>query len=97
MLKGFFRRLSDSSFKVDSSGRSIFYPWGIFGKGYVLPSKEYEEKVRSFITKYHAFNLIFIIVVWAFLGLWIVFILGAAFIIFIGRFQSIRFAKGLEQ
>ena len=93
---GFFRRLTDSSFKVDSAGRSIFYPWGIFGKGYVLPDKEYEEKIRSFLTKCYAFNLITIMVLGAFLGLWSVLFWMVPFVVLIVQIQSIRFKEGLQ-
>jgi len=94
---GFFRRLTDSSFKTDSDGKTIFYPWGVFGKGYVLPSKEYEEKIRSFLTKYYAFGLIAIIVIGAFLGLWFVLLFMVPFLFLIGQVRSIRFAKSLQR
>lgn len=94
---GFFRRLTDSSFKVDAAGRSIFYPWGIFGRGYVLPNKEYEEKIRSFLTKCYAFSLIVIIVIGAFLGLWSILFWMVPFGFLIVQIQSIRFKKGLQR
>lgn len=44
---GYFDGMTDGNFKTDSKGRKVFYPWGIIGKGYVLPNKETEERVRT--------------------------------------------------
>jgi hypothetical protein len=41
---GYFDGLTDASFKTDERGNTIFYPWGILGKGYILP----EDKKDSF-------------------------------------------------
>lgn len=41
---GFFKRLTDSSFKVNGQGNTLFYPWGILGRGYILPDIETEKK-----------------------------------------------------
>jgi hypothetical protein len=48
---GYFDGLTDSSFKRDEKGHTIFYPWGILGKGYILP----EDKKESFRTKIKRF------------------------------------------
>jgi uncharacterized membrane protein HdeD (DUF308 family) len=50
---GYFDGLVDSSFKKDSSGRRIYYAWGIFGKGRVLEDARTEEKLRAFLKKYY--------------------------------------------
>ncbi len=34
---GYFDGLTDVLFKKDEKGNTIFYPWGILGKGYVIP------------------------------------------------------------
>lgn len=50
---GYFEGLADASFKTDVRGRHIFYPWGILGKGYVLPDPEtYRAQRRFFIKMY---------------------------------------------
>ena len=33
-------------FKTDRGGRSVFFPWGFWGSGYVLTSPEVAERVR---------------------------------------------------
>ncbi len=34
---GYFDGLTNTSFKTDEKGNTIFYPWGVLGKGYILP------------------------------------------------------------
>jgi hypothetical protein len=48
---GYFRGLAEASFKDSIDGHKLFYPWGIFGKGYVLPSPAHYEKLRDFLTR----------------------------------------------
>jgi hypothetical protein len=78
---GYFDGLTDASFKTDEKGNTIFYPWGILGKGYILP----EDKKESFRTKIKRFLqislplaiLITILKLWALLLIILpVFILG---------------------
>jgi hypothetical protein len=33
----YFNGLTDATFKTDAKGNTIFYPFWIFGKGYILP------------------------------------------------------------
>lgn len=94
---GYFKRLSDSSFKTDSHGNTIFYPWGIIGKGYVLPDKKTEDKIRKFVIWYHFTGLIVILVTGAFLGLWIVSLLFLPIAVLVWCVQSKRFIMGLPQ
>lgn len=46
---GYFEGISNLYFKSDSGGKQVFYPWGVFGKGYVLPDAAAEGKLRRFI------------------------------------------------
>jgi hypothetical protein len=32
---GYFDALTSSSFKKDESGKTVFYPWGVLGKGHI--------------------------------------------------------------
>jgi len=47
---GYFQGLTNASFKKNSEGNSTFYPWGIFGRGLVIPDGHTEKRLRSFIT-----------------------------------------------
>jgi hypothetical protein len=44
---GFFESLPSSSFKIDADGRRLFYPFGLFGAGDVVPSPEEYERLRE--------------------------------------------------
>lgn len=46
---GYFDGLAASSFKTNEAGQVIFYPWGKMGKGYTLPTKEKEARIRKFV------------------------------------------------
>jgi len=49
----FFEALVDNSFKRDDSGRTLYYPWGPLGRGFIVESEETIERVRN-ILKYIA-------------------------------------------
>ncbi len=94
---GYFRRLSDALFKIDRHGNTIFYPWGIIGKGYMLPDRQTEDKIRRFVIWYHFTGLAIILIVGAFLGHWIVcllLVLPAAIILW--SLIAKRFVKGFQ-
>ncbi len=48
---GYFDGLADAVFKKNAAGQTVYYPWGIFGKGYVIESEEQKERIRSFMKK----------------------------------------------
>ena len=65
---GYFDGLTDGSFKTDSEGRHVYFPWGVMGKGYVLPNEEKKEEIRSFLKRYYQVGLILIIGAQIFVG-----------------------------
>ena len=50
---GYFEGLTNGNFKKDRDGNTIFFPWGILGKGRVLPDEQTEKKVRTFVSRYY--------------------------------------------
>lgn len=54
---GYFEGLADATFKKDSSGNSVFYPWGVLGKGRVLPDEPTKTKLRTFVIRYYQIML----------------------------------------
>ena len=50
----------DISFKVDEKGRTIFYPWGIFGKGYILPDNK-KDIIRKKLKR--SYQVVFTLVI----------------------------------
>lgn len=43
--RGFFVAWSEGLFKVDAQGRQLFFPWGVLGRGYVVPSGPERERL----------------------------------------------------
>ena len=74
---GYFDGLTDGIFKTDSEGRFLFYPWGVLGKGYVLPDDSKKQEVRQFVSLWYKVSLPAIIVV----GMLIVSIIMVVFVI----------------
>jgi hypothetical protein len=50
---GYFEGLADASFKEDGNGNNVFYPWGVLGKGRVLPDEATKIKLRIFVIRYY--------------------------------------------
>jgi drug/metabolite transporter (DMT)-like permease len=74
---GYFDALAASNFKTTPDGRRLFYPWGIWGRGYLIPSDEHYERLLGRIKTYTMVSLVLVIAMVVVLkGLWAV--LGAA-------------------
>ena len=54
---GYFDGLTASCFKFGEDGRTIFFPYGIFGKGYTVPNDSKENELRNFMKKYYVVTL----------------------------------------
>jgi len=68
---GYFDGLTNGSFKKDKNGNSVFFPWGVLGKGRVLPDESTEMKVRGFVHRYYQVTLPIVIGVGVIFGwLW---------------------------
>lgn len=44
---GSFDELAQKQFKKDAAGNDVYFPWGILGKGYVVPSRAHAEKLQN--------------------------------------------------
>jgi hypothetical protein len=49
---GYFDGVTEASFKKNKEGQTLYYPWGIFGKGYLITDAAKESQLRNF-TKYN--------------------------------------------
>lgn len=58
---GYFEGLINASFKEDKNSQIVFYPRGISGKGYTLPNKGIEVRIRAFLSRYYKISLPLII------------------------------------
>jgi hypothetical protein len=56
----FFNQIINSSFKKDSNGRTVYFPFGIFGMGYIVSSENEKHKIEYFIKRilFISFSLI---------------------------------------
>lgn len=92
----YFSRLTDMSFRTDSEGRIVFFPWGYFGKGYILRDKSQEMKIRKSITTGNIIGLSLVFIIGVILKLWLVGLLLLPFVIVIWSLLVKGFTKGLE-
>ncbi len=60
---GYFDALTSSSFKTTEDGQQLFFPWGILGRGYNIPSEQEFERLRRQIKAYMVVSLPLIIAV----------------------------------
>jgi len=65
---GYFEGLTNGNFKKGQDGNTIFFPWGVLGRGRVLPDAPTEKKVRAFVSRYYKVSLPTIIGVGVFAG-----------------------------
>ena len=56
-IMSYFDGLSDGLCKTDKDGNLIFYPWGILGKGYILPDEHRKKRIKRFKSFYHKISL----------------------------------------
>ena len=50
---GYFDGLTAAAFKQDAQGRDLFFIWGKFGKGRVVPTEADGVSVRSYLKNYY--------------------------------------------
>jgi hypothetical protein len=49
---GYFDALTSSSFKTKDDGQQLFFPWGILGCGYAIPSETEFDRLRRTVKAY---------------------------------------------
>ena len=54
---GYFEGLTNGLFKKDQKDNTVFFPWGVLGKGRILPNESAEVKVRAFVSLYYKVSL----------------------------------------
>lgn len=54
---GYFEGLAAAAFKKGAGGQTLYYPWGIFGKGRILPDDDTERRARAFLIRYYKISL----------------------------------------
>jgi len=59
---GYFDGLVSGSFKQDASGRTLFFPYGVLGKGKLAPSEAAAQSLKTGLKIYYMITLPVIIV-----------------------------------
>jgi hypothetical protein len=70
---GYFDGITGASFKTDEKGNTIFYPWGILGKGYILPEDK-KDSFRTGIKRFLQLSLPLVFLITIFLKWWIILV-----------------------
>lgn len=64
----FIRSIVDSSFRRNHGGKLVFYPWGVFGKGYIAEDAALAKRIRRFLTIYYVVFFVVLIISSATIG-----------------------------
>jgi hypothetical protein len=59
---GYIEWLISGSFKTTEDGRRLFFPWGVFGRGYAIASEENYWRLRQQVKAYSVVILLVMIV-----------------------------------
>jgi hypothetical protein len=59
---GYFDGLASGIIKKDKDNQPVYYPWGVLGKGYVLPNAERETAIKNMVVLFYQlfFGLFFV-------------------------------------
>lgn len=59
---GYFDVLASGIIKKDKDNNPVYYPWGVLGKGYVLPDAERETAIKNMVILFYQilFGLLFL-------------------------------------
>jgi hypothetical protein len=58
---GYFDAMVAGSFKTAQDGRKLYYPWGSYGRGYILPSEAEEQRLRRQLKTYQIVSFVLIV------------------------------------
>jgi hypothetical protein len=79
---GYFDTVVSGHFKAMPDGRKIFFPRGIYGRGYLVPSDDAYERLRGQIKTYTIVSIGLGFGAFSFLGIPAVLVVGVAAIVF---------------
>ena len=63
IVASYFEGLVAGNFKTAADGQRLFYPWNVWGKGYVLPDAHAEQRIRKLLKIYYMVWLPLVIVI----------------------------------
>jgi Ca2+/Na+ antiporter len=59
--RGYFNALTAGYFKTGADGREVFFPWGVWGRGYAIPSEQRYESMHRQLKIYMIAIMVLII------------------------------------
>jgi Ca2+/Na+ antiporter len=59
---GYFNALAAGAFKITPDGRRLFFPWGVLGRGYEIPTDQEYQQLRRQMRLYIIVSLTLVIV-----------------------------------
>ena len=57
----FIDSLTAGSFKLANDGRTLFFPWGSMGRGYIVPSERHVAKIRWALRMFIVFGFVILL------------------------------------
>jgi hypothetical protein len=93
-IMDYFDGMTDGKFKTDGQGRALFYPWGVLGKGYILPDQSKKQQIRKFVKLYCTFFWPVILAALIFTG-WKFAVVVLFVMLFYYRLETSKFLEGV--
>lgn len=95
-LIAYFDGLVNASFKQTRDGRTAYYPWGVLGKGILVPDAAFEHKLRKLLKNFYICMLPLVVCAVVFLNLWQTTV-AVALPTLVFYIQSARMTRGLPR
>jgi NADH:ubiquinone oxidoreductase subunit 3 (subunit A) len=68
---GYFDAIASANFKTKADARRLFFPWGVWGRGYAIPTEQEYERLLRLMKIYTIVSLaVFIVAVLVLPGFW---------------------------
>jgi hypothetical protein len=68
---GYFDGLTDAIFKKDTSGNTLFFPWGVLSSGVVIDTEEKKDEIKKIIKNTYIVMIPIIIIIQLIVGYWL--------------------------
>jgi predicted lysophospholipase L1 biosynthesis ABC-type transport system permease subunit len=92
---GYFDALTSAYFKTAQDGRKLFFPWGMWGRGYVIPSEQDDARLRRQMKAFTVISLALIVGVVS-VQTWPWILALCALIVVFQLFWTRHLARGLQ-
>lgn len=69
-MRSYFDGITSQLFKKNSEGKDVFYPWGFFGRGYIIPNEERKKQLHKTFKRLNFVSILANIFLLRFFGLY---------------------------